>query len=66
MQMYVNYYDREVKLDDENSTIGIVLYKDKKQSMVEMTLPQNNSQIFASKYTTVLPSKDELRKLLDK
>lgn len=66
MQMYVNYYDREVKLNDENPTIGIVLCKDKKQSMVEMTLPQNNNQIFASKYSTVLPSKEELKKLLDK
>jgi len=64
MQMYVNYYDRIVKLPDENNTIGIVLCKDKKQSLVEMTLPQNNTQIFASKYETVLPSKEELKKLL--
>lgn len=64
MQMYVNYYDRMVKLPDENNTIGIVLCKDKKQSLVEMTLPQNNTQIFASKYETVLPSKEELKKLL--
>ena len=58
--MYVNYYDRKVKLDDENNTIGIILCKDKKQSIVEMTLPENNNQIFASKYQTVLPSKEEL------
>lgn len=66
MQMYVNYYDRKVKLEDENPTIGIVLCKDKKKSMIEMTLPENNNQIFASKYSTVLPSKEELKKLLDK
>ena len=65
MQMYVNYYDRKVKLDDENNTIGIILCKDKKQSIVEMTLPENNSQIFASKYQTVLPSKEELQHLLN-
>lgn len=65
MQMYVNYYDRKVKLDDENSTIGIILCKDKKQSIVEMTLPENNNQIFASKYQTVLPSKEELQHLLN-
>lgn len=64
--MYVNYYDRKVKLEDENSTIGIVLCKDKKQSMVEITLPEDNNQIFASKYRTVLPSKEELKKILDK
>ena len=63
MQMYVNYYDRKIKLEDENKTIGIVLCKDKKQSLVEMTLPEDNTQIFASKYETVLPSKDELKRL---
>ncbi len=66
MQMYVNYYDRQVKLKDENDTIGILLCKDKKQSLVKMTLPKENKQIFASKYQTVLPSKQELKRLLDR
>lgn len=65
IQMYVNYYDRKVKLPEENATIGIILCKDKNQSIVEMTLPEDNSQIFASKYQTVLPSKEELQKLLN-
>ena len=42
MQMYVNYYDREVKLSEEN-----------------------NEHIFASKYQTVLPSKEELKQLIE-
>jgi len=61
----VNYYDRKVKLEDENATIGIILCKDKKQSIVEMTLPEDNNQIFATKYQTILPSKEELQKLLE-
>lgn len=65
MQMYVHYYDRQVKLEDENPTIGVILCKDKKNSLVEMTLPENNTQIFASKYETVLPSKEALQRLLD-
>lgn len=65
MQMYVNYYDRKVKLDDESPTIGVILCKDKKNSLVEMTLPEDNNQFFASKYETVLPSKESLQKLLD-
>lgn len=64
MQMYVNYYDREIKLGEENKTIGIVLCRDKSKSVVEYTLPENNEQIFASKYKTVLPSKAELKKLI--
>ena len=65
MQMYVNYYDREIRLEDENKTIGIVLCKDKSESVVEYTLPENNEQIFASKYKTVLPSKEELKLLIN-
>ena len=65
MQMYVNYYDRYVRLEDENPTIGIVLCRDKDDAVVELTLPEENEQIFASKYLTVLPSKEELRKLLE-
>lgn len=64
MQMYVHYYDRKVKLEEENPTIGIILCGDKNNAIVEMTLPEGNSQIFASKYETVLPSKEELQKLL--
>ncbi len=65
LQMYVNYYDRYVKLKDENKTIGIILCRDKSDMLVEITLPENNEQIFASKYETVLPSKDELKKILN-
>ena len=65
MQMYVNYYDREMRLDDENKTIGIILCRDKSKSVVKYTLPENNEQIFASKYLTVLPSKDELKLLIE-
>lgn len=65
MQMYVNYYDRKVKLADENKTIGIILCRDKNNAVVEMTLPEDNSQIFASKYETVLPKKEDFRRLLE-
>ena len=65
MQMYVNYYDRKVKLEDENKTIGIILCQNKSQAVVEFTLPENNTQIFASKYLTVLPSKETLIKLIE-
>ncbi|MEL1243900.1 PDDEXK nuclease domain-containing protein [Flavobacterium sp. DGU11] len=64
MQMYVNYYDRKMRLPDENKTIGIILCQDKSEAVVEFTLPENNQQIFASKYMTVLPSKESLVKLI--
>jgi len=65
MQMYVNYYDREVKSEDENKTIGIVLCQKKKKAVIEYTLPKDNKQIFASKYMTILPKKEELKRLIE-
>lgn len=63
MQMYVNYYDRHVKLDDENPTVGIVLCKKNKEALVELTLPEE-ANIYASKYQLYLPSKEELKQQL--
>jgi len=64
MQMYVNYYDRKMRLEDEQKTIGIILCQDKSDALVEFTLPEDNDQIYASKYQTVLPSKEELKRLI--
>ena len=65
MQMYVNFYDREIKLEDENKTIGIILCQDKSEALVQYTLPEDNEQIFASKYFTVLPSKEDFINILN-
>ncbi|MCK5679504.1 DUF1016 family protein, partial [bacterium] len=64
MQMYVNYFDRHVKLEDEQATIGIILCKKKKDSLVEITLPEG-ANIHASKYQTYLPDKETLKKQLE-
>ena len=61
MQMYVNYYDRFEKTEDENPTIGILLCKDKSDQMVELTLPKD-SNIYASKYELYLPDKNFFKK----
>ena len=66
MQMYVNYYDREVKTESENPTIGIILCKENDDFVVEYTLPEDNKQIFANEYKLYLPNKNELQKLLEK
>mgnify|MGYP001172762355 CR=1 FL=1 len=63
MQMYVNYYDRHVKLTDETPTIGIILCRTKNDALVRLTLPEN-SNVYASQYQLYLPSKDELKQKL--
>ena len=63
MQMYVNYYDRHVRLPDENPTVGLVLCKQKKAAVVELTLPKD-ANIHARQYQLYLPSKELLQQKL--
>lgn len=62
LQMYVNYYDRNEKLADENSTIGILLCSSKNDTAVKMSLPEDNKTILASEYKLYLPTTEELIK----
>lgn len=64
MQMYVNYYTRELMNEGDNPPIGIVLCADKSDAIVKYTLPESNNQIFASKYFTYLPTEEELKREL--
>ena len=70
LQMYVNYFDRVDKLPHENKSIGILLCADKNDAMVKFSLPENNTNILASKYQLYLPSEkqliDELKKEIEK
>lgn len=65
LQMYVNYYDRCEKQEDENPTIGILLCSDKNDTVVKMALPEENSTILASKYQLYLPTTEQLIKEID-
>ena len=65
MQMYVNYFDRYVKLENELPTVGIVLCRRKNDALVELTL-SSDANIFASKYQLYLPSKQELKAQVEK
>jgi predicted nuclease of restriction endonuclease-like (RecB) superfamily len=60
LQMYVNYYDRNEKLPDENPTIGILLCTEKNDTVVRMTLPEDNKTILASEYQLYLPTTEQL------
>jgi predicted nuclease of restriction endonuclease-like (RecB) superfamily len=66
MQMYVNFYDRELKAADDNPTVGLILCEDKKEAVVRYTLSKDNRQIFASRYKLYLPSQEELLRELRK
>ena len=61
LQMYVNYYDRLEKTPEEKPTIGILLCTAKNDTVVRMTLPQDNASILASQYQLYLPTQDQLK-----
>ena len=66
MQMYVNYYTRELMEPGDNPPIGIVLCADKSDTLVKYTLPLDNKQIYASKYMLYLPKEEDLRNEINK
>ena len=64
MQMYVNYYTREMMNEGDNPPVGIVLCADKSEAVVKYTLPEDNNQIYASKYKLYMPTEEEFKKEL--
>lgn len=65
MQMYVNYYAREMTAEYENPPIGLLLCADKNEALVRYTLPEDNNQIFAARYQLYLPTEQELQGQLE-
>ena len=65
MQMYVNYYDRKIKQNDENKTIGILLSTNKNETVVKYTLPEDNKTIFSSEYKLHMPTEQDLIKAVE-
>ena len=65
MQMYVNYYTRELMNEGDNPPIGILLCADKSDTLVRYTLPEGNSQIYAAKYLPYMPTEEELKRELN-
>lgn len=65
MQMYVNYYDRDVKQENENKTIGILLSTSKNETVVKYTLPEDNKTIFSSEFRLTIPSEKEFIDIIE-
>ena len=66
MDFYVRYYDNEIKNEDDNPTIGIILCSDKKDTIVKYSVLNDNKNLFASKYQLYLPTEEELAREIEK
>lgn len=64
MQMYVNYYNAEIRPEGDNPTVGLLLCADKSDEVIRYTLGDSSANILAAKYTDCLPSEEELRREL--
>lgn len=60
MNMYINYYNKEVRDEFDSDTIGIILCKGKNEITMEYALGGLSNNIFASTYTYYMPNKNEL------
>ena len=65
MQMYVNYYTRELMNEGDNPPIGLLLCATKSDTLVRLTLPEDNKQIYAAKYLNYMPTEEELKRELN-
>jgi len=65
MQMYVNYYTRELMNEGDAPPVGVVLCADKSDALIRYTLPEDNKQVFAAKYLPYMPTEEELRRELN-
>ena len=65
MQMYVNYYTRKMMNEGDNPPIGLLLCAKKSDTLVKMTLPEDNNQIYAAKYLDYMPTEEELKRELN-
>lgn len=68
MNMYVNYYKNEINDEMDAAPIGIILCADKEKAVAEMSMQGIENNVYATKYTSVMPDNEvlenEVRKLL--
>lgn len=65
IDFYVRYFEDQVKVPEDNPTIGIVLCSDKNDTMVKYSVLSETDRLFASKYMLYLPTEEELKKELE-
>lgn len=65
MQMYVNYYTRYMMNEGDNPPVGLLLCAQKSDTLVRLTLPEENRQIYAAKYMPYMPTEEELKRELN-
>ena len=66
MQFYLGVLDEQIKLPDEKPSIGLILCRSKKESIVRLTLSKTHDQVRISAYQTKLPDKKLIQQRLER
>jgi len=66
MDMYVRMFDNLEKSEDDNPTIGIILCREKDNTVVKYSVIDDNENLFVSKYQLYLPTQEELKAEIEK
>lgn len=64
MDFYVRYFEKEIKSDSDNPTIGIILSSERNETVVKYSVLEESKQLFSAKYLPYLPTEEELKKEL--
>jgi hypothetical protein len=65
MNMYLGYFEKEQNNPGDNPPIGIVLAREKDEYVIEYAMHNISSRLFISKYQLYLPTKEELKRIVD-
>jgi hypothetical protein len=66
IDFYVRYFDDQIKLPEDNPTLGIILCADKNKTMAKYSVLSDKKNLLASKYMLYLPTEEELKKELER
>ena len=65
IDLYRNYYDQEVKMPDDNPTIGLLLVTEQDTLVAKYSSIYKDQNIFVSKYMTYMPTEEELNRVIN-
>ena len=66
MDLYCNYFDENIKSNEENNTIGLILVKENNEIVIKYSSLLKDKSIYVSIYKDYLPSKEEILKIIKK
>ena len=66
MDMYLKMYDTYKRREGDSPTIGIILCAETNADVARFSTLATNKQMYAAKYLTYMPSKEELRREIER